>query len=224
MIKLSKFDNLEEWFSKYKQEQRTLNMCWTASIKNILDRLSHTLDDTSIKMSLKDINRICKYDAQWGVPSGIAVPALNTKLEKLGYVVKEKEGKDRFKELREILFDEEASFPIVGFGSNYIKDLKGPEKAWNVPGANDYYDHVVVVIGINEKVKFIDPMVPFLLKSSKINKVEEALPKPKFLYYWSYSRPPFWFMWIERKNKKTGPLDKWLSSEKEEKTHATLNI
>ena len=211
---MNKFNNLEEWYSKYKQEQRTLNMCWTASIKNILDRLSFVLGDSSIKMSLKELNRICKYDARFGVPPAIVVPALNNKLEKKGYIVKEREGKDRFKELRDILYDEEASFPIVSFGPDYIKDLKGPTKAWNVPGANDYYDHIVVVIGIEEKVKFIDPMVPFLLKSSRIDEVEESLPKAKFLHYWNYSSPPYWYMWIEKKIKRACTLDNWSPNEK----------
>jgi len=224
VIKLDKFDDLDEWFSKHKQEQRTPNMCWTSSIKMILDRLSEIFDDLSLRMSVKDINRICKYDAQFAVPPGLAVPALNNKLEKLGYVVKEREGKDRFKELRDVLFDEESSLPIVGFGPKYIKDLKGPNKSWNVPGANDYYDHVVVVTGINAKVKFVDPMVPFLLKSSRIDKVDEALPKPKFLYYWRDSRPPFWYMWIEKKYKKAGPLDKWLSKEKVDNAKVTIKI
>lgn len=43
VVELGKIDGLEDWFSKHKQEQRTLNMCWTASIKMILDKLSDTL-------------------------------------------------------------------------------------------------------------------------------------------------------------------------------------
>jgi len=209
VMKLSKIDNIDNWLSKNKWKQPTLNMCWTACIKMILKEMSDRHKVTKLNISLKDVNRICKYNRLEGAKIEGSVDALSSKIEKLGYIAIEEEGKEQFDKLNDIIFDENKSFPIISFGPQYIKDQKGPEKTYNVPGSPDFYDHVILIVNINEKIKIVDPLTAFLLKSTYVNKAQSFINRPKFLYYWRTSRTPYWLMWVEKKNK-SGPIDKWL--------------
>jgi len=74
--------------------------------------------------SLKDVNRICKYNRLEGTKIEGSVDALSSKIEKLGYIAIEEEGKEQFDKLNDIIFDENKSFPIISFGPQYIKDQK----------------------------------------------------------------------------------------------------
>lgn len=213
MIKLDKIKSASHWFGNNKWSQPEINMCWTASIKMILDELSNRHNQNSLKYSLKSINRTCHYTQRFGPEMDIVVPAIDNKVSRLGYQVKEIEGKDRFDELKDILFNDDTSLPIVCFGPNYIKDQKGSSKSYNVPGSPDYYDHCVIVTNIDKDVEIIDPLEAYLLKSSYIMDVQNTIPKTKFLYYWSNSRTPYWSMWVEKKIKKTETLDKWIEEE-----------
>lgn len=214
MVNLGKIEDATGWFSNNKWNQPELNMCWTASIKMILDELSNRHKQKSMKFSLKSINKTCRYSQKFGPEMDIVVPAIKNKIDRFGYIAKEFEGKDRFNELREILFNDEMSLPIVCFGPNYIKDQKGSSKTYNVPGAPDYYDHCVIVTNIDNQIDIIDPLEAYLLKSTYIMDVQRNIPKTKFLYYWSNSRTPYWIMWIEKKIKKNETLDNWIKEEK----------
>jgi hypothetical protein len=208
-VKLNKIKNIDNWLSKNKWEQPTLNMCWTSCVKMILKELSDRHKITKLNFSLKDINRIFKYNKLDGAKIEGSVDALSSKIDKLGYKAKEIEGEEQLDKLTEILFDENKSFPIVSFGPDYIKDQKGSEKIYNVPGSPDHYDHVIMIINIEEKIKIVDPISAFLLKSTYVNKAQSFINTPKFLNYWRTSRTPYWIMWIEKKNK-SGPIDKWI--------------
>lgn len=226
VIKLGKIENASAWFSKNKWNQPEPNMCWTASIKMILDELSDRHNQKSLKFSLRSINRTCHYTQKFGPEMEIVVPTIKNKIEKFGYITKEVEGEDRFNELKDILFNDDMSFPIVCFAPNYIKDQKGTSKAYNVPGVPDHYDHCVIVtnIGINDDIEIIDPLEGYLLKSSHINNVQTNMPKTKFLYYWSNSRTPYWIMWIGKIIKKNKTLDKWIKEEKIEYEQPIITV
>lgn len=212
MGKLNKIKNIDIWLSKNKWEQPTLNMCWTSCVKMIMKELSDRHKITKLNFSLKDVNRIFKYKKLEGPKIEGSVDALSSKIDKLGYCAQEIEGVEQLDKLNEILFDEDKSFPIVCFGPDYLKDQKGPEKTYNIPGSPDHYDHVVMIINIAEDIKIVDPITAFLRKSTYVNKAQSFINTPKFLYYWRTSRTPYWIMWIEKKNK-SGPIDKWIYKE-----------
>lgn len=209
VVKLNKIKNINNWLSKNKWEQPTLNMCWTSCIKMIIKELSDRHKISRLNLRLRDINRIFKYNKLDGAKIEGSVDVLSSKIDKLGYRAQEIEGVEQLDKLNSILLDEDKSFPIVCFGPDYLKEQKGPKKAYNVPGSPDYYDHIVMIINIEDKIKIVDPFTAFLLKSTYVNKAQSFINKTKFLYHWSTSRTPYWIMWIEKKNK-SGPIDKWI--------------
>jgi len=193
-----------------KEFAHELDMCYTTSIKFILEELSERHGVRDLKLSLSRINRLCGYKRGWGPILEIVVDALNAVFDKLGYIAKEIEGKENLAFLRDKLISENASFPLVSFGPKYIADLKGEDKKYNVIGYPEW-DHVVVVTGFNNEIKFIDPMEKILLKSSKIDKVPNCLSKSLFIHYWGNADPPYWIMWIEKVVEvERGPLDEYI--------------
>ncbi|HEC77503.1 MAG TPA: hypothetical protein ENI33_09685 [Thermoplasmatales archaeon] len=207
---MSKISEIEDFISKNEWSQPRLDMCYTTSIKFILDELSNRHNISRLKLSLRRINRLCQYRLGHGPVLEIVVDALNSVLEKIGYIADEREGKENLKLLREKIIDENASFPIVSFGPPYLADLKGEDVKYNVLGSPPW-DHVIVPIGFNDKIKIFDPMEKILLKSTKINFVPNALSKPIFIHYWQTANPPYWITWIEKKTEvKEGPLDKYV--------------
>lgn len=206
---MGKIEDVNAWLSSYKWEQPELDMCLTACIKMILDELSHRHNVPGLKMKLSKINKLCQYRKNFGPRLEIVIPAINSKIEAFGYFAVEKEGKDRFSKLREILFDDDMSIPIVGFGEKYLSDQK--QSKYIVPGS-PHWDHAVAVIDINNDndIKICDPMEKYLLKSSRVKTIQTILSLPEFLNYWGNADSPYWMMWIEKKIKKKGPLEKWV--------------
>jgi hypothetical protein len=213
VIYLGKIEDAKTWFADNKWNQPEPNMCWTATLKMILDELANRHNDKSLKIGLKSINKICNYTKKFGPKMEIVVPAINNKVTDAGYIAKEIEGHDRFKELRDILFDDDTSLPIICFGPNYLKDQKGSSTTYTVPGAPEHYDHCVIVINIVDKIEIIDPFDAYLSEKTYIKNVIKSLTKPKFLYYWSNSGTPYWIMWIEKKIKENKTLDDWIQKE-----------
>jgi len=191
-----KGENLEGVIKKYSYRQPEPDMCWGAAIKFILDELSDRHNNQGLKISLKKINDICDYKPGQGLHPDITTPALNNYFEKkkLNYIMNEIEGSDNWSKLQEILKDEKCSYPLVCMHQTYFKEIND---RYEVPG-NPNWEHVIVVLKINEEVSIYDPFEAYLLKSSNVKQPPKTIRKPSFITHWAHALSPYGLMWIEK--------------------------
>lgn len=186
--------DMEEIVKRF-QRQPEPDMCETAAMKCILDVLAGRHGKTNIKLSLSKINVHYSYRRGMGGDSELGISNLNDYLVKRGYRVQTRSGKGSTLELlKAIIESEERSFPIISVSPDYFEEQNRRYRATG----ECTWEHVLIVLGVNDEVEFFDPYEKFLLKSSNISEVCNTLSKPKMLRYWERTSQLRWVVWIEK--------------------------
>jgi hypothetical protein len=164
-------------------------------MKSILDELAVRHKVPELKLALSKINEFYSYRRGLGGDSDLGISNLNDSLERRGYTVQVRFGRDSDLELLKAKVEsDECSFPIISVSPAYFEEQNRRYRA-----TGEYsWEHVLIILDVNDEVEFFDPYEKFLLKSSNIRDVSNELSKPKLLRYWEKTKQPRWVVWIER--------------------------
>lgn len=195
-----KGENIEEIVRTCAYLQPEPDMCWSAAIKFILKELSIRHANNKLNIGLRTINRICGYRKGFGLNVETTIPALNRYFSKNGlpYEAREVQGKDHTTLIKNIIENEEYSFPIVNMDLTYFKELKD---RYQIPGDAEDWVHVIVVLKMNDDVIIYDPFEAYLFGPSYNFYTPKTLRKSIFIEHWRKAAAPYWLMWIKRKGK-----------------------
>jgi hypothetical protein len=186
--------NIDEVIKKF-QRQPEPDMCETAAVKSILDELAARHGISGIKRALGKINEYYNYRRGIGGDSELGISNLNDFLAKSGYRVQIKSGKESTLELLKGRIESaDCSFPLISVSPEYFKEQNQRYEVTGEPSL----EHILIILKVNDDVKFFDPYEKFLLRSSNIDEVSNSLSKPKLLRHWERTSQPRWVVWIER--------------------------
>ena len=195
---------------KLRMQPGTQN-CTATCFHNALIALAEKTGRTEIRtVSIKEIGKTIRLKKDLILNTRYIVPAFNSHFKKKGLIAYQKHGpKTTLGDLETVLLKPNASPPIVTLPSNFF-ELYGIEVAPDpvIAGSDFAYSHDILVLGVDAKVWFYDPLANRPnLNRAHINP-EGQVDLPRFLQLWQSTKEPNSLVWIE--TVPPGPIDKYL--------------
>jgi hypothetical protein len=168
-------------------------MCYSCSIHNIINSLGKRIKNPEMKYSLSYVNKVCEYDRFFACRDPVVEKKVDDLVKIHGFRYKEESGNLRL--LREIVDDDDTSYPIISINPEWFTRMYGIR----IEG-RPYQDHVIVIMGINhEYIYFFDPFENYIPKSFlKKNSIPRTIGISAMEDLWSKTEHPFWIGWIYR--------------------------
>ena len=182
----------EEIISKFLPQMKP-DMCYSASITNIVNELGERYGINGMKYSISKMNKLCGYKEGFQCNEDIVPDVLCEELEPFGYLFKRTYGRENnLSTIEEIIKDEKLSYPMISVSNRYFDEIHlktiGRVKL----------DHSLIILGINHKIiYFYDPYEKYLKKSSQNYYEPRTLDKIILNGVWDEAKLSRCIEWIE---------------------------
>lgn len=197
---------------KFRDQPHPTN-CIATCIHNALVALGDKTQRQDIqRISIKEINRTIRLKKQMIPNPPFIVPAFNNHFEKKRLRAHEGKGpRIDITDLERVLGNPVAS-PLIVTVSPHFFEVYGVEVPPPLIVAGDEYevDHDILILAIDDKIWFHDPLANIPPLSRAKAKPQGRMDLQRFLEVWK-AKETNSFMWIESVLR--GPIDKWTQEE-----------
>jgi hypothetical protein len=197
------------------RQQTASDNCTATCFHNALVALGEKTARQEIKkISVKEVSKTIHLKKDLVLNPKYIVPAFNNHFKNKGLRAESRSGsKVTFDDLSRILNKPNASPAIVTVPARFF-EIYGvkvdPDPI--IAGSPFSYYHDILVLAIDEKVWFYDPMADRPNLSRARTDPRGQVSMPLFLELWGSTKDPNSFIWIE--TVPPGPIDKYLTQER----------
>ena len=195
-------ESYEERISTFMPQTQE-DMCYSASLRNLLEDVGQRNQLPSLKFSLSQMNRKCGYQRGMYCNEKIIPKVIDDICIKVGYKWKDTTGPgNTIDTLRDITLNKKFSLALVNVSNSYFQEI-----GWKEVGRSNEEEHVLIIMGVDHNaIYFYDPYESFFKRSSNIASPPRHLPLAAFLRLWDTASTSRWMAWAEPEPTKQSKL------------------